>query len=261
MNKNYFHFLCAFLLIFVFLTPAQTVDFDGHSISIGDSLEQVINKFNPAGYSMSCDTLESTSITYRVYKLSGESDPETGATTRTRTCIGYLYFTYSADKQDEPKKLFQVGRVLSDWEHSESLSLIEAVFSVLAKVEPDSYYKDFSFSSQHSGSYSTKRFILKLRPNISLEIYVGNRNYYQVTEYITRDEHKGDKEIYIAIFDDSQHLIDKNNEILTMKFSSKAEAESGINRWQIQYITQGYNLPYSKIIKFWDTKLGMFNGK
>lgn len=261
MNKNYFLFLSSFLLIFFFSTPAQTVDFDGHSIAIGDSLEQVIGMFNPAGYDMSCDTLESTSITYRMYKLSGQTDPETGSTNRTRTCIGYLYFTYSADKPSEPKKLFQVGRVLSDWEHSEPLSLIEAVFGVLARVEPDGYYKDFTFTSTGSGNYTTKRFILKLRPNISLEIYVGSRNYYQVTEYITRDEHKNDKEVYVAVFDDSQHLIDKNNEILTKKFSSEAAAESGINRWQIQYITQGYNLPYSKIIKFWDTKLGMFKGK
>lgn len=79
-----------------------------------------------------------------------------------------------------------------------------------------------------------------------------------VTEYIKEDVNKKEHVIYLAIFYDSEHLISKTDDIITKKFISEKEAESGINMWQIQYLSMGYELPFSKIIKFWDKKIGEF---
>jgi hypothetical protein len=79
-----------------------------------------------------------------------------------------------------------------------------------------------------------------------------------VTEYIKEDVNKKEHEIYLANFYDSEHLISKTDDIITKKFISEKEAESGINMWQIQYLSMGYELPFSKIIKFWDKKIGEF---
>jgi hypothetical protein len=79
-----------------------------------------------------------------------------------------------------------------------------------------------------------------------------------VTEYIKEDVNKKEHVIYLAIFYDSEHLISKTDDIITKKFLSEKEAESGINMWQIQYLSMGYELPFSKIIKFWDKKIGEF---
>lgn len=257
--KNYIRVFHSFIFIILLQNlSAQTTLLDEHSISIGDSLEQTISKFNSADYSLSCDTMEST-ITYRVYKIGGKQQIGSDNLASSRKCIGYLYFSDTSKRDSsQTKKLFQIGKVWSDWEHSQSLSLIESVFKIFDSEEQDNYYKDFTISKQSSSGYSTRRLTLKLKPYISLEIYIGNSNYYQVTEYITEDEHKNNNEIFLAVFDDSQHLIDTTGEILTKKFLSEKEAESGLNLWQIQYLTRGYDLPYSKVIKFWDTKIGKF---
>jgi len=258
MKKHLKAFLFFLTLLFFQNTQAQTIDFDNHNISIGDSLEQVISNFNNYNYVLNCDTMDN-SITYRSYKLSPSSKTAPNNSNRTRKCIGYLYFSYQPDTgKEQTKKLYQVGKVWSNWKNSDPLSLIEAVFNVLAEQKEDNYYKDFSFSIQKSSSSSTKKFILKLSTNVSLEIYVGDSGYYMVTEYITKDLNKKEHEIYLTIFYDSENLINKTNNIITKKFLSEKEAESGINMWQIQHLSMGYNLPFSKIIKFWDKKIGEF---
>ena len=249
------------LIVFLFVVliqilPAQTVDFDGHSISIGDSLEQVISKFDSDHYSMSCDTIESSSITYRIYKLSDLSQNDPGNSTRTRRCIGYLYFTYSDTSSiPPPSRLYQIGKIWSDWGNSNSLSLIEAVFNVLENDGVDKYNQDISFSKGTEPNNRSKRITLKISPNIILEIYIGDSDYYLVTEYITADKTKNSKQVYLVIFDDTMHLISKTENIITREYTSEAEAESGLNMLQIQYIAMRYSLPFSKIIKFPENRL------
>ncbi len=70
------------------------------------------------------------------------------------------------------------------------------------------------FTIQKSTSSSAKRFIIKLTTNVSLEVYVGDSGYYIVTEYITQDVNLKEHEIYLAIFYDSEHLINKTDNII-----------------------------------------------
>lgn len=249
--KKLFLFLLVLPLTFL---KAQNVELDGHSISIGDNLEQVISMFDTSFYRFEIDTLKPFSIEYVIFKKQ-----QLGSAYQNMVrlyLVGYLYFNYVSAKITKlqrnlstAKDLYKIGKVWNSSENFDNNSILQSIFSIIEKEGVDKYSIDISYNKNIEPNHIEKTVDIKLKDNVSLELYYNSIGHYEIIEYITVQDNFFNKYNYFLIFNDPQHLINKSEEFIIKKFNNEKKAEDYATDLALPYLDKGYAVPNFKITK------------
>ena len=243
--KLFFFFFCLNIL-----TYSQTVKIDDISVSIDDSLEQVISKFHKPGYHLKLDTLKLSIrciIFKEVYNPKDSNKP--------LQVIGYLHFFYM--KQELPfhytKELYEIDKVWSNYYVNNVPDILNIINNILEKNTIDKYSVELNQSIDFEPDYSSKTITIKLNSFTSLEIYSRDNNYFEINEVITKDENRFSDKEYILIFDDYKHYFG-DKEYVIEYFKKEDEAERRQREHLIKYIMDSSDKPETEIVRFYKSR-------
>ncbi|OGU41355.1 MAG: hypothetical protein A3K31_17000 [Ignavibacteria bacterium RIFOXYA12_FULL_35_25] len=246
---KYFNIVFFFFCLNI-LTYSQTVRIDDISISIDDSLEQVISKFQKPGYHLISDTLK-LSIRCTIFKEVYNSQDSN----KPLQVIGYLHFFYV--KQEPPfhytKELYEIDKVWSNYYVNNVPDLLKIINNIFEKNTIDKYSVELIRSKNFEPDYSSKTLTIKLNSFTSLEIYSRDDNYFEINEVITKDENRFSDEKYILIFEDYKHYYG-DKEYVIEYFKKEDEAERRQRELLIKYIMDSSDKPETKILRFYKNR-------
>jgi len=237
-----------YLILFQFPSNSQTVRIDDISVSIDDSLEQVIPKFQKAGYDLILDTLKQ-SIRCTVFKNVQNAI----SSDRFLQLIGYLHFSYL--KSDLPlhytKSLFEIEKIWSNPYENNIKDILIILNNILEKNSIDKYSINLQQNKTIEPEYTTHTITIQLNSFTRLEIYSRDDGYFEIIEVINNDEHRffSDEE-YVLIFEDYKHYYSKNEYVIEY-FKKEDEAERRERELLIKYILDSSKKPESRILRFY----------
>ena len=155
------YILFFFFFLFQHSVYSQTVIIDDVPISIDDSLEQVISKFQKPGYHLIVDTLK-LSIRYTIFKevfnLNDNSD-------KSLRIICYLHFFYIP--QEIPfhytKALYKIDKVWSNIYSDEIPDVLNIINNIIEKNTIDKYSIELFQNKNIEPEYSSKTITIELK--------------------------------------------------------------------------------------------------
>lgn len=226
----------------------QTIGIDNIDISIGDSLECVIKKFGDPPYHIRKDTLEN----YLCYSIYKEIEPHIDNSSIPVRIIAHLYFDYfrSSIPITFTKELYKIDKVRNNDNANDAKNLLKIIKNIVEKNNIDKYSTELSLSKNIEPDYATNTITIRINPFTALDIYYREDNYYEISEVITRDENRFADEEFILIFEDSEHLVGKQNHIMEI-FKKEDDAEYRSRELSVPYLTRGWELPNFQILRFY----------
>lgn len=246
MKIKYFT-IVFFLFLFKPSVYSQTVKIDDISISIDDSLEQVISKLQKSGYHTIFDTLK-LSIRCTVFKEVNNLQ----YSNKPLQIIGYLHFFYV--QQGLPfhytKELYEIEKVWSNYYENDIPDLLKTINNIFEKNIIDKYSIEVLQDKTIEPDYSTKTLTIRLNSYTCLEIYLRDDNYFEINEVITKDKNRFSDKEYILIFEDYKHYYSAKEYIIEY-FQKEDEAERKCRELLIPYLADSSERPETNIIRFY----------
>jgi hypothetical protein len=230
---------------------AQTVDLDGHQISIGDTYQSVKMQFDPGIYNWVADTSSYPLYVYLHkyinHKKGGGEEP-----------MAQLYFSIdmkdlknlkSMKQQEYPLYSIQKYWDNGTYQTKGNNELAQKIFSIMQNNGIDKYSLDIS-TTKFSDA---KSISLQIRSNVKLKIEFNGSNNCILSETISPE---ADTTIghYVLLYYDAKNLFG-NEKIISNDFSSEKEALAKKNELDMEYMMKNYLPPKSQIIRFYDKQL------